>query len=282
MALGKGLSALIPDNQDGSSQGQGQAAQTLPVAKIQDNRFQPRQNYAEDKLAELVDSIKEKGVLQPIVVRPVGDQFEVIVGQRRLKAVRTLGLKDIPAVVKEASDKEVLVLAIVENVQREDLNVIEKAESYNRLVEEFGFTQEEVAKSVGKNRVTISNLLRLLRLPKEIKVGLFKGEISEGHARAILSVSEEAAQAILFFEIVQKGLSVREAEDRSKTVGEKRRAKKTKASLKDPETLKLEEDLRNILGTKVTIENTRKNKGTLVIEYYSLDDLDRILEVIRR
>jgi ParB family chromosome partitioning protein len=281
MALGKGLSALIPERQETAS---GQAAQQVDISLIRDNRFQPRQNYAETGLEELMASIKENGFLQPILVRKTADGFEVIAGERRLKAARKLGLEKVPVVVRDATDKEALVLAIVENVQREELNPVEKAESYRRLIDEFQYSQEEVAQSVGKDRVTVANLLRILKLPKEIQKGLFDGKISEGHARALLSVEDANAQMLLYLESVKKGFSVREVEDRAKSVAgpAKKATGKSKGKAKDPEILKLEEELRLVLGTKVSVQNNRKNKGKLIIEYYSLDDLDRILEIIRK
>lgn len=293
MALGKGLSALIPEKQepveihpaktDGVPQKETTGSQQrIDVKLIRDNRFQPRQNYDDIKLDELVQSIKEQGMLQPIVVRKVGDAFEVIAGERRLRAARKMGLSSVPVMIKEATDKEALVLALVENVQREELNPIEKAESYRRLVDEFGFTQEDVAKSVGKDRATIANLLRLLKLPKEILKAVFDGKISEGHARALLAVEEPNAQMLLFLEAMQKGFSVREVEERTKALASGKKAKKfSRVSLKDPEIAAVEEELRRIFGTKVNVMNKRGNKGKLVIEYYSLNDFDRILKVVR-
>jgi ParB family chromosome partitioning protein len=281
MALGKGLSALIPERPDAATN---QAAQQIEIGLIRDNRFQPRQNYPEAGLEELMASIKENGFLQPILVRKTSDGYEVIAGERRLKAARKLSLERVPVIVREATDKEALVLAIVENVQREELNPVEKAESYRRLIDEFQYSQEEVARSVGKDRATVANLLRILKLPKEIQKGLFDGKISEGHARALLSVEDANAQMLLYLESVQKGFSVREVEERAKNIGglTKKLVKKSKGKAKDPEILKLEEELRLILGTKVSVQNNRNNKGKVTIEYYSLNDLDRILEVIRK
>ncbi len=279
MALGRGLSALIPEKLEpvsiepvkagpAISKEAGDPQQRIDVKLIRDNRFQPRQNYDDAKLEELVQSIKEKGLLQPIVVRKVGDSFEVIAGERRLKAARKLGLVSVPVMVKEATDKEALVLALVENVQREELNPVEKAESYRRLVDEFSFTQEEVAKAVGKDRATVANLLRLLKLPKEILKSVFEGKLSEGHARALLSVEEPNAQMVLFLETLQKGFSVREVEERSKLAASGKKIKKpVRVALKDPEIAAVEEELRRIFGTKVLVQNKRGNKGKLVIEY---------------
>lgn len=290
MALGRGLSALIVEKETKAEPisvkpvvAENNGLMEIEVALIADNSFQPRQNYDEAKLDELAASIKEKGLIQPIVVRKTAKGYEVVAGERRLKAARKLGLDKVPVVLRDVSDKEALVLALVENIQREELNPVEKAETYKRLVDEFGYTQEDVAKSVGKDRVTVANLLRLLKLPKEIQQGLFEGKISEGHARAILAVEDENAKILLYLETLKKGFSVREVEERAKLAGSAiaKKSKKTKSG-KHPEVVKLEEELRGILGTKVEVLNTRGNKGRLVIEYYSLDDLDRILGVIKK
>jgi ParB family chromosome partitioning protein len=286
MALGKGLSALIPEKAQALSKETSVAAgQELDLQLIKDNRFQPRQNYDEARLDELVGSIKEKGFLQPIVVRKIDDGYEVIAGERRLKAARKLGLAKVPVIVKEATDKEALELALVENIQREDLNPIEKATSYQRFIEEFSYTQEDVAKAIGKDRATVANLLRLLKLPEEIRKAITDGKISEGHARALVSIEDPNAQMVVFLEAVHKGLSVREVEDRVKKVsfdGSGKSGRKKMAAQKDPEMVSLEEELRQAFGTKVTIENKRGNKGRLLIEYYSLEDFDRILAVVRK
>lgn len=285
MALGRGLSALIPDKQPDDTnksavQEVSAAPQELETGLIKDNRFQPRQNYDEERLGELMSSIKEKGFLQPIVVRKTQNGYEVIAGERRLKAARKLGLKKVPVVIKEATDQEALVLAIVENVQREELNAIEKADSYRRLIDEFGHNQDEIAKAVGKDRVTIANLLRLLKLPEEIRKAVADGEISEGHGRALVSIEDPNAQKLVFIETVQKGLSVREVEALARK-GSTEKTKKARLTMKDPEIAALEEELRRIFGTKVSISNKRGNKGKLVVEYYNLDDFDRILKVVR-
>lgn len=285
MALGKGLSALIPEKtQDilSDTSHSLSSVQEIELSRIQDNKFQPRQNYDEARLGELMESIKAKGFLQPIVVRKLKDDYEVIAGERRLKAARKLGLEKIPVLVKEATDKEVLEIALVENIQREDLNPIEKAISYQRFIEEFGYAQEDVAKAIGKDRVTVSNLLRLLKLPNEIRNAIIDGKISEGHARALVSIDDLNTQMIVFWETVNKGLSVREVEARVRKVMDVGKGhKKKRSALKDPEMLALEEELRDIFGTKVIVDNKRGNKGRLLIEYYSLEDFDRILSVMR-
>lgn len=285
MALGKGLSALIQqDQKENGAFPEISGRQEVLLTLVRDNRFQPRQHYAESALDDLAASIKEKGILQPVLVRTAGDGYEVIAGERRVKAARKLGLERIPVVIRDVSDKEALVLALVENVQREELNPIEKAESYKRLNDEFGYSQEEVAKSVGKDRATISNLLRLLKLPEEIRSAVSDGSISEGHARALLVVEDPNARKMLFLEAVKKGFSVREMEARAKVLAANnvQTEKRSKLISKDPEISSLEEELRLALGTKVTIENKRGNKGRLLVEYYSLDDLDRILAILRK
>jgi len=277
-ALGKGLSALIPKIDE---QNKGEAVLYIKTSSIRDNSLQPRSNYNDEKLKDLMASIKEKGILQPILVREKDGQHEVIAGERRLRAARALDLEKIPAIVKDVTDQEAFIIALIENIQREELNPIEEAEAYRKLIEEFKYTQEEVAQSVGKDRSTVSNLLRVLRLPTEIRKSVYDGEISIGHARALLSVEIPAEQKKIFALIVKKGLSVREVENivQSKTKGGTRRVKSE--SVKDHEIIALEEDLQKTLGTKVRVI-PQKKRGKVVIEYYSLDDLDRIIRLIKK
>ncbi len=284
--LGKGLSALIPQRAEMSrleinSDNQGSVAQ-IKTALIKDNRLQPRQNYDETKLADLKASIKEKGVLQPILVRKSGDGYEVVAGERRLRAARALNLEQVPVIIKNVTDREALVLALVENIQREELNAIEEALGFKRLMEEFQFTQEAVAESIGKDRSTITNLLRLLKLPKVIQDYVAGDKLSVGHARALLGVDDANAQRKLADEIIKKSLSVRQVESLVKKSQEAGGGASPSAKkLKNRDIEILEEDLRRILGTKVLVED-KKGKGKLVIEYYTLNDLDRILGIIRR
>lgn len=275
-ALGKGLSALIPDKVNKA----GGEVTFLKTDLVQDNPFQPRTHYDENKLAELKASIKEKGILVPILVRLKDGQYQVVAGERRLKAARSLSVQEIPAIVREVSDQEALVLALIENIQREELNPIEEAEAYKKLIEEFRYTQDMVAESVGKDRSTITNLLRLLKLPAEIQQSVYDGELSVGHARALLGVESPGEQKRFFDLVVKKGLSVRELEElvRSGAKDSARRAKPRET--RDYELAALEDQLQNALGTKVSIQS-RKKKGKIVIEYYSLDDLDRIIAKIR-
>jgi len=253
----------------------------LKTSSIQDNSLQPRTNYDDAKLNDLKASIKEKGVLQPILVRKREGHYEVVAGERRLKAVRALDFEEIPAIIKEVTDQEAFVIALVENIQREELNPIEEAEAYRKLIEEFEYTQEAVAQSVGKDRSTISNLLRVLKLPVEIRKSVYDGDLSVGHARALLGVEIPAERDRLFVLTMKKGLSVRELENlvQSKNKGGARRA--NPQTTKDHEVVSLEEDLQKILGTKVRVM-PQKKRGKVVIEYYSLDDLDRIIQIIKK
>lgn len=277
-ALGKGLSALIPERQEKTSQ---EASIVLKTAQIQLNSLQPRSNYADDKLEELKASIKEKGILQPILVREKNGYYEVIAGERRLRAAQALKLEEVPVVIKNVTDEEALVLALVENLQREELNPIEEAEAYKKLIENFNYTHDTVAQSIGKERSTITNLIRLLKLPEDIQKNIFDGRISVGHARALLAVESLSEKSRLASLIVDEGISVRELE---KIVSGQNKetivAKKKKAS-QDIEILSLQEELQRALGTKVIIQH-KKKKGKIVIEYYSLNDLDRIIGQLKK
>jgi ParB family chromosome partitioning protein len=267
-ALGRGLSALIP----------GEAAPeevlSLDVSLIDPNPFEPREDEPDEKLAELTESIREKGLVQPILVRKKGERFELICGGRRLKASKKAGLQVIPAVVRMASDSEVLELAIIENVQREDLNPVAEAGAYRKLMKEFGYTQNEVATKVGKDRSTVANMLRLLELPEKILSYIKSGKISPGHGRALLAVKNNSLRLALADRIVKSSLTVRDIErlaTKRKPAGPKRR---------DPEMVSLESELSQLLGTKVRIRTGRK-KGNIEIEFYSSDEFERILELLR-
>ncbi len=271
--LGKGLGALIsPEPKERDS-----GVLVVDPQKIRPNRYQPRLNFKEDKLQELVASIQEKGVVQPVVVRKGDDgSYELIAGERRLRAVKMLKHKTIPVLVKDVNDREMLELSIIENIQRDDLNPVEEAQAYENLIRDFGFTQEQVAQTVGKSRATVANMLRLLGLPKEVKDGLFKEQLTFGHAKAILSVQGASAQIALCQKIIEKGLSVREAESLASSSPKAKNGQR----VKDEHVLKLEEELRHVLGTKVSVFHGKK-KGKIQIEYYSLNDLERILNVLR-
>jgi len=268
-ALGKGLDALIPDKGDNII--------NLDIDRILPGKQQPRRVFQEDALKGLSASIKEKGVLQPIIVSRTGDgTFSLIAGERRWRASMLAGLKKIPALVKNVASKDALEIALIENIQREDLNPIETAEAFNRLQQDFNMTQEELALKVGKERATVANYLRLLKLPDEIKDMLYNGALSMGHARALLSLEGRLNQIEASRKIIKKGLSVREAELLAKKPTRPLKA----ASPEDPQIYSLEERLKKSLGTKVRLIQKNKKSGRIEIAYYSLEELDRLLDIL--
>ena len=276
-ALGKGLGALIPDLSSlDDSEKKALGIIELDLDKIVPNEYQPRKVFNDDKLQELAASIKEQGVIQPIIVHRASGGFQLIAGERRWRASRLAGLKTIPALVKEATKRELLEMALIENIQREDLNPLEAAEAYKRLQDEFKLTQEDLAKRVGKERSTVTNFLRLLGLPKEVKHDLATGSLSMGHAKALLSLERVRDQLQVAALIVKKGLSVRESEALASRLKNPPKEKKPR---QHQELKAVEEKLRKSLGTKVSITSKSKG-GRIVIEYYSPDELDRILEKI--
>lgn len=278
MALGKGLGALLPEVE----QPQGKSLLYCGIEEIVPNRSQPRKHFDESKLLELADSIKEKGILEPLIVRRIDQGYELIVGERRWRAAQKAGLMEVPVLVKDIEGQEVLEISLIENLQRENLNPIEEAEAYKRLTEEFHLNQEELARRVGKDRTTITNTLRLLKLPPEMKNQLLQNQITPGHARAILSLDDNEKQKELCALIIQKGLSVRETEVLAKRWSEK--PKKGIASIRkkgevESQLESLQGSLRGYLGTKVQIK-PRGKRGKIEIEYYSNEDLERIIETI--
>ncbi|MCX5681200.1 MAG: ParB/RepB/Spo0J family partition protein [Candidatus Omnitrophica bacterium] len=278
-ALGKGLSALIPENLKSDTD---EAIAYVAISQIQKNIFQPRKEFNEEKLSDLISSIKEKGVLQPLLVRRRADGYELIAGERRLRAAQSLSLEKVPVIIKSATDQEALVLALIENIQREELNPIEEAKAYKKLVEDFEFTQDYVAQSVGKDRTTVTNMLRLLTLPEEIQKTISSGAFSVGHARTLLAVKDEGQQAAMWKKTILKGLSVRELESLVKAEGGSYEGKrKTGNERRDPYVVSVEEDLQRALGTKVRLAS-KKKRGKIIVEYYSNDDLDRIVKLIVR
>ena len=276
-ALGKGLGALIPDlSVLDDKEKKAFGINEIELDKIVPNEYQPRKVFNDEKMKELAASIKEQGVIQPVIVHRAGSGYQLIAGERRWRASRLAGLKTIPALVKEATKRELLEMALIENIQREDLNPLEAAEAYKRLQDEFKLTQEDLAKRVGKERSTVTNFLRLLGLPKEIKQELAIGALSMGHAKAILSLERVRDQMQATVMIVKKGLSVREAEALSARLKNPPKEKKARLS---HELKSVEEKIKKALGTKVSI--TAKSKGgRIVIEYYSAEELDRIIDKI--
>ena len=271
-ALGRGLSSLIP--QRGSSS---PSIVEVPLARVAPNPFQPRHHLDDAALEELAASIREHGVLQPILVTETLDGYQVIAGERRVRASRVAGLERIPALVRQLADQDQLEVALVENVQRADLDPIDEALAYRRLVDEFGLTQERVAERVGKARATIANTIRLLELHGEVQAAIVDGRITEGHGRALGGLAVEG-QAQVLRTVVEQGLSVRQAEELVRRLREPRvpREPAGRARL-DPDLERVEEDLRRSLGTKVRLSRSRRG-GRIVIEYYSDEELGRLYE----
>lgn len=270
-ALGRGLDALIPTGSPevATSSGVTDAALLrIPVDRVRPNPFQPRQQFDDTELEELAASIRANGLLQPIVVRAKGAEYELVAGERRLRAAQRAGLHEIPAIVRQVGDHEALELALIENLQRSDLNPIEEARAYERLRDEFGLTQEQIAARVGKHRSTIANALRLLRLPQDLQDELAAGRLTAGHARALLSVDSPEEQRRLAREFLRTGASVRDAE---------RRAQPARKQLPDANWRAVEDELRRLLDTKVRLLPRRDGTGKLEIEYFSLDQLNALL-----
>jgi ParB family chromosome partitioning protein len=278
--LGKGLDALFPGIEL-KTESPGANFFECDMDKIVPNPFQPRRQFPEAELAELADSIKTQGILQPLLVRQSGNKYELIAGERRLRAARLAGLFKVPVMVKQIKDTELLELSIIENIQRQDLNPIEEAEAYQRLLTEFKLTQDQVAKRVGKSRPAIANFLRLNQLPPEIKSCLKDGTLTTGHARAILGLSSIAMQRKVGKLTVDKGLSVRETEKLVQRLNSETDHPKKPAPNQDDIYFKsVSEDLSRFFGTKVLIKR-KGQQGRLEIEFYSDDDLDRVLGLLK-
>jgi ParB family transcriptional regulator, chromosome partitioning protein len=275
-ALGKGLGALIPDIEDDLEGKEG--ALYCNLDEIQVNPYQPRTVFDQEKIEELTHSIKEKGVIQPLLVRKVKGGYQLVAGERRLRAAKKAGLEKIPVVVREISKAELLEYSLIENLQRENLNPIEEAEAYKRLMKDFGYTQQQVSQVLGKNRATVANQLRLLKLPGMVKKSLALGEISMGHARGLLSLSELQKVKEAFRIVVGKGLSVRETEKLVKRLSQEKIKKEPEKRLIHLEYVR--NDLRQWLGTQVKIVKSGK-KGKIIIEFYSSEELERIIERIK-
>lgn len=257
-----------------------EAAETVRYISIHDvkpNANQPRKVFDEEKIAELASSIRENGVIQPLIVRKKGKSYEIVAGERRWRASVKAELKEVPCIVRELNDEQNMLFAIIENMQREDLNPMEEAEGLNQMIAAYGLTQEQVSKSVGKSRPYITNSLRLLRLPEEIQGMISDGSLSAGHGRALVSIQDEERQTLIARKIVKDGLSVRETE---KLAAEKPEQKKKRArKAKDPDVARVEADLKEALGTRVNIKRTGR-KGKIEIEFFSRDELERLIEML--
>ncbi len=277
--LGKGLEALIPQMADDKS-----AAITVAIADIVPNPFQPRKEFDPEKLRELADSIQEHGLIQPLAVRKVDRQYQLIAGERRWRASKLAGLTTVPVMLIETDDRGLMEMALVENLQREDLNPMEAALAYRRLIDEFDLTQEEVAVRVGRSRPAISNTMRLLTLPEPVQMAVASGEISEGHARALLGLKDPEEVIRLSQEISAQDLSVRATEQAVRNIEsgvsrETKRKTPLRRKIQDPDLGAIEDQIRMILGTHVNIKGSNE-RGTIEIDYYSSEDLTRLLEKI--
>ncbi|MFC1667114.1 ParB/RepB/Spo0J family partition protein [Candidatus Omnitrophota bacterium] len=290
--LGKGLGALIPDKAElgNLKQADGKSGRVqvltskvqqgianISIDRIKANKYQPREDFDQRSLKDLAASIKEKGFIQPVLVRSKQGEYELIAGERRFRAAKMLGLNQVPAIIKDVSDLDSLELSIIENIQREDLNPIDQAKAYKRLLDEFNLTQENIADTIGKDRATVANMLRLLKLPQKIQEYVSRGTISMGHARAMLGLPDTSEQTRLCTKIIKNDLSVRETERYAKKMAPH---SKKKIQDKDPNLISIEEKLRDILGTKVKIVSSKKG-GRIEIEFYSDRDLERILTLLK-
>lgn len=291
-ALGRGIRALLNNIEDesGEQSGDGAGREGHPggvvlirLGDVEVNPFQPRADFDEDSLQDLASSIEVHGVIQPITVRRTGDKFQLIAGERRLRASKLAGKEQIPAYVRDANDQESLEIALIENIQREDLNPIEIGMNYQRLLDECGISHDELGSRLGKKRSTVTNYLRLLKLPPDIQLALKAGEISMGHARALIPIDKVDEQLSLFKDIIRKGLSVRQVEAESRSLSSARKQRKTAAPASDdvpPEYRDVQNRLADYLSTRVKLKANKSGKGEIVISYFSDLDLDRLFELI--
>lgn len=285
--LGRGLDALFADQApvvketqtplEFSAPGKDQVVY-LDINDIKPNENQPRKHFDEEKIAELADSITEHGIIQPLVVRESGKGYEIVAGERRWRAARKAKLKEVPCLIRQFTDEENMLVAIIENMQREDLNPIEEAEGLQQMIQTYGLTQEEVSKSVGKSRPYITNALRLLKLPEKIQALVTEGKLTTGHARALIPITDLGLQAQLCKRIVEEGLSVRQVEKLAAETGKPKKHPAKRA--KNADTLHVERELKDLFGTKVTIQQNGK-KGCIQLEYYSTDELNRLIELLK-
>lgn len=286
--LGKGLEALFSNSEIDTKEisiertqgSQEKGVSFVDINDIKPNSNQPRKIFDEEKLEELAISIKEHGLIQPVILRKAEKGFEIVAGERRWRACRKAGLKEIPCIIKELTDEENMLLAIIENMQREDLNPIEEAEGLNQMITSFGMTQEQVSKSVGKSRPYITNSLRLLKLPEQIRDMVSQGQLTTGHARAIAGVSSSEKQIKLAEHAIKEELSVREIEKLIKEENSTKKKASRKRAEKNADVKRVEEDLKQIMGTKVNVNQSGK-KGKIEIEYYSREELERLIELLK-
>ena len=286
--LGKGLDALFANTEintkeisvEKPAENVDNGISYININDIKPNESQPRKTFDDEKIGELADSIQEHGLIQPIVLRKSGKGYEIVAGERRWRACRKAGLKEIPCIVKELTDEENMLLAIIENMQREDLNPVEEAEGLNQMIVTYGLTQAEVSKSVGKSRPYITNALRLLKLPEAIREMLSEGQLTTGHARAIAGISSKEKQLKIAEKVIKEGMSVRELEKLIKEDGAPAKKPAKRRAEKNADVKRVEEDLKTVLGTKVNLAQSGK-KGKIEIEYYSREELERLIELLK-
>lgn len=286
-ALGSGLEGMFGVEESSVSEKKDDVSREtfLRLSEIEPNRTQPRRNFDEDALQELADSIKQYGVIQPIVVQKKGKRYEIIAGERRWRAARKAGLLEVPVIVKEFAPEDVFAIALIENIQREDLNPIEEAMAYSRLIQELHLKQDELAEKVAKNRVTITNSMRLLKLDERVQQMLIDNMLTGGHARALLAITDKDEQHTLALRVFDEKLSVRETESLVKSfLAQKEKQAEPPVKKQDNSVIyrEIENRMKDILGTKVEIKQKAKNKGRIEIEYYSMEELERLIEMIDR
>ena len=274
--LGKGLDALIPS--EGKSKNDNLL---IPINKIKSNSQQPRKAFDNESIIELAESIKHHGIIQPLILKQSGDDYVIIAGERRWRAAKMVGIKEVPAIIMELTDKEILEVSLIENIQREDLNPIEEAMSYKKLLEDFNITQDDLSKRIGKSRSTITNSIRLTNLDERVQEYLIEGVLSEGHGRTLLAVKDNNLQYELAQRVIDDGISVRELERIIKNINNEKDKNRNKGTEKElnPYYKDVVNKLQNYFGTKVSLCN-KKNKGLIEIEYYSEEDLQRIIDII--
>ena len=280
--LGKGLDSMIPENKTKTEikSATDNPFVEIPVVDIDPNLGQPRKSFDEDGLLELSESIKMHGVIQPLILTKRGKRYEIIAGERRWRASKLAGIKKVPAIIREYTDREIMEVSLIENIQRQDLNPIEEAEAFKNLIDEYKMKQDDLAERVSKSRSAITNALRLLKLDDKVKVMLAEGMITTGHARALLTLEDKSKQHMLAVKIFDEKLSVREIEKLVRQIMEETKPKKEDKSSEKLIYKQLEDSLKGILGSKVSIKGRQDGKGKIEIDYYSVDELDRITELL--
>ncbi|MGF9905199.1 ParB/RepB/Spo0J family partition protein [Brevibacillus porteri] len=273
--LGKGLNALITSNLIE----EGEQVKEVSINEIRPNPYQPRKEFEQSAIEELAQSIKEHGIIQPLIVRKSIKGYELVAGERRLRAAKVAGLKEVPVVVKAYTDQQLMEIALIENLQRENLNPLEEAEAYDKLISHHDYTQEQLAQKIGKSRPHVANMLRLLQLPEKIRKMVLAAELSMGHSRALLGVTDKKVQQQLANDVVEKGLSVRQLEELVKQLNVSRETKKKKPAKNEPVLIEMEERLRSRFGTSVKIKKGSK-RGKIEIDFYSQEDLERIIDML--